>query len=144
MTTANSARHLALPAAVLLVVASACTPEEGPLMDPGEDCLECHGAGEGPGWNAAGTWAREGQTVWIRDANGKSFTLRTNQVGNFYTAESLAYPIRVAVDGEEMEDDVPNPIEAGAAGFCIDHEGEQRCCEGARCGCNDCHARGED
>lgn len=143
MTPAKAAPLLALPAALLLL-SSACVPDDGPLMSPGEDCLECHGAGEGPSWNAAGTWQREGQTVRIVDANGRSFSLRTNQVGNFYTAEKLAYPIRVGVDGEEMEDPVPGPLEAGVCIADDDGGGEQRCCEGARCGCNDCHTRGED
>jgi hypothetical protein len=59
------------------VLAAGCVPADGPLMAPGEDCLECHGGGgdggdgsggdeltatpvsrldeDGPPWSAAGT-----------------------------------------------------------------------------------------
>ena len=88
--------------ALALLLLCACIPEEGPLMAPGADCLDCHGGDEAKTWTAAGTWTAEGQHVWISDANGKSFTLRTNQVGNFYTAEPLVFPIAVSVDGVPM------------------------------------------
>jgi hypothetical protein len=102
-------------------------------MSPGENCLECHG-GEGlPGealtvadadgarrWTIAGTVfpstasapgdGVRGAKVHVRDARGKSFTLRTNQAGNFYSAESVEFPLRVAVEHggvtHEMEPDV--------------------------------------
>lgn len=101
--------------AAALVALAACVPEEGPLMKPGEDCLECHGGGdEARTWTAAGTWGGQGSHVTITDSNGKSFTLRTNQVGNFYTAERLAFPLRVSVDGSEM----PDPVTYGGCNAC--------------------------
>ena len=90
---------LAIAAAAALL--AACSPEEGPLMAPGQDCLECHDGGEARGWTAAGTWFR-GSHVDITDANGKTVSLRGNKVGNFYTAEPLAYPLTVTVDGRTM------------------------------------------
>jgi hypothetical protein len=106
-----------LVAAAALVLA-ACIPEEGPMMEPGEDCLECHGGGEAKRWTAAGTWDGEGRQVQIQDANGKRFALRTNQAGNFWTAEPIAFPLRVSVDGRVM----PDPVAYG--------------------GCNRCHGEG--
>jgi hypothetical protein len=125
------------PAAALAVLSiAACIPEEGPLMSAGEDCLECHGGGEAPRWTVAGTApdAGRGSRVTITDANGWTFDVRTAENGNFYTAEPVALPLAVAVDGRRMEPLVPADgcVEAG------------RCCSGARCGCNDCHGPGQD
>jgi hypothetical protein len=109
-------------AALALLLSAGCIPEEGPMMAPGEDCMRCHGGGEGEGaraWTVAGTvYPSEttedpdagvrGATISISDANGKSFDLRSNDAGNFYTAESLAFPIAVAVNGEWMEPPPPD------------------------------------
>ena len=103
---------LALAAAALLVVA--CVPSEGPLMEPGRDCLGCHGAGEAKRWTVAGTWPPQGSRVAIADAAGKSFTLTTNQVGNFYSAEPVTFPLTVSVDGKTM----PNPVTYGGCNRC--------------------------
>ena len=107
-------------AAAAVLTAAACAPAEGPLMAPGQDCISCHDGGAARRWTAAGTWAHADQHVTIRDANGKSFTLRTNRAGNFYTAESLAFPLEVSVDGRAM----PTPVIYEARS------------------CNRCHARG--
>lgn len=127
--------------ALVALLAAACIPEEGPMMDPGEDCLECHGGGaaDAPAWTAAGTFGGEGRHVSILDANGRSVTLRTNRAGNFYTAEPLAYPLTVAIDGEEMPYPVPAP--STPAGTCLE---PGLCCAGRVCGCNDCHGEGDD
>lgn len=90
-------------AAAALVLLAACVPSEGPMMTPFQDCLGCHeGGGEARAWTVAGTWAR-GAKVTISDASGKTFTLEGNDAGNFYTAESLAFPIHVSVDGKPMQ-----------------------------------------
>jgi len=88
----------------LLLGAAACIPEEGPLMEPGSDCMECHDGGEARRWTVAGTWpGGQGRRVAVRDSAGKGLTIRTNRAGNFYTAEPLAFPLTfVAVDGGEM------------------------------------------
>jgi hypothetical protein len=122
---------------VVAALAAACVPEQGPMMDRGEDCLDCHARGEAPTWTAAGTWEGGGKHVWIQDAIGRSFTIRTNQGGNFYTAEALVYPLTVAIDGEAMPHPVPDP--STPAGFCLD---TGRCCAERVCGCNDCHGEG--
>jgi hypothetical protein len=102
---------------VLLSLAACSNPDEGPLMDPGKDCLGCHGGGgEANRWTAAGTWTR-GAEVTVVDANGKSVTMRGNKVGNFYTAESLAFPLTAYVDGVVM----PKPVVYGGCNMC--HEG---------------------
>lgn len=101
-------------AALLALVASACVPSEGPSMSPFVDCLGCHGqGGEGKTWTAAGTWAK-GAQVTITDANGKSFTLKGNSVGNFYTREGLQFPLTVSVDGTTM----PAPVTYGGCNAC--------------------------
>jgi hypothetical protein len=106
-------------AALALALALACIPEEGPLMKPGEDCLDCHDGDEAARWTTAGTWA-PGSSVTIADSNGKLFTLQTNRVGNFYTAEALRFPLRVTVDGEAMTDSV----EYGGCNRCHGEGGE--------------------
>lgn len=101
-------------AALILLLASACVPEEGPLMAPFQDCLRCHTSGsEARGWTAAGTWYK-GSRITLVDRDGKSVTLTGNQVGNFYTAEGLAFPITVSVDGHEM----PQPLTYGGCNVC--------------------------
>jgi hypothetical protein len=108
----------------LVALLAGCSPADGPLMAPGEDCLRCHQGGEAQRWTAAGTWTR-GARVTVTDAGGKTVPLRGNQVGNFYTAESLAPPLSVSVDGVEM---ATTALKSGL---------------GLRYGgCNICHGRG--
>jgi hypothetical protein len=107
---------------------------EGPVMMPGENCLECHGgtllAGEpptlpaprvAPPWTVAGTvfasedspasGGVEGAMVHVTDADGQTVTLVTNRAGNFYTEAPLRFPLQAAVEYlgsvHEMEPDVP-------------------------------------
>lgn len=112
------------PLAALLLL-SGCIPEQGPMMEPGSNCLECHGGqgGEeqGPTWTFAGTlpqFAR--QPLEIVDANGKAFTRPINQVGNFWTKEPVVFPLRVSAAGQAM----PDPVQASGAS------------------CNSCHGFG--
>ncbi len=100
-------RRLA-PAALLAL--AACLPEHGPLMAAGQDCLSCHDGNQARLWTVAGTWSGQGQQVAITDASGKALTLTTNQVGNFYTAEPVAFPLQVSVDGARMS---PDPTYGG-------------------------------
>jgi len=85
-----------------LLGAAGCIPEEGPMMEPGSDCLECHGGGEARTWTVAGTWGGQGNQVVLRDAGGRVLTLHSNRAGNFWTAEPLRFPITVAVNGQVM------------------------------------------
>jgi len=119
---------------------SACVPSDGPTMRPGDDCLRCHGNHPGGTdeagpvqkatfWSLAGTVYSafnsdpnsgiEGAHVEITDNTGFSFDLETNLVGNFYSAESVAFPLqRVCVTSGGatrcMEDPAPN----GACNYC--------------------------
>jgi hypothetical protein len=121
----------------------ACTPENGPLMRPGEDCLRCHGGEVVPGtgadagfqersakpWTLAGTVYETpnadpnagvlGAHVDVTDANGWSFQLRTNLAGNFYSAEQVAFPLHVCV---ELNGSAPrcmqSPAQYGSCNAC--------------------------
>lgn len=103
------ARLSALLAAAAL--AAACTPEEGPSMRPGSDCLGCHGdpgaEEDGPPWTIAGTVYASpqgtgagvrGAAVVVTDATGRTVTLHSQEVGNFYLADGLAFPLQVTVE----------------------------------------------
>ena len=118
--------------AALLLASAGCIPEEGPMMKPGSDCLECHGGGEGRRWTVAGTVGGStgvpmggtrgtlGQQIGIVDAAGKSFSLRVNKAGNFWSAEPVTFPLQVGIDGVPM----PAPVTAADAS------------------CNRCHGNG--
>ncbi len=112
--------------AVAALAAAGCIPDPGPMMAPGQDCMECHGGGGGEvdavPWTVAGTWNGQGAHTWggtglhvqIQDANGKRFTIRTNQAGNFYTREGVTFPLTVAVDGRPM----PGQVTYGGCNSC--------------------------
>jgi hypothetical protein len=73
-----------------------------PTMNPGLDCASCHsptGRAHDRLWTVSGTVFSDSNVdadagvaeayVLITDVNGKQLTLRTNEVGNFYTSEPL-------------------------------------------------------
>jgi hypothetical protein len=126
-----------LAAVAVAAVLAACIPEQGPMMEPGSDCLGCHGGGSGEesakAWTVAGTWSGEGHSVWIGEVapGTKSFTLKTNQAGNFYTREPLRFPILVAIDGVFM------PPQQGIGG-----SGGMAYLTQAEASCNRCHGEG--
>lgn len=105
----------------------------GPLMRPGEQCLSCHrqgGQASRRPWTAAGTVFRtatsnegvEGATIVIEDAAGKRVSLVTNAVGNFYTADVLAKPLRMKIRYDGREKEMPIPLDAdGACNACHSH-----------------------
>ena len=114
--------------ALLIAALTACgVPERGPEMRAGEDCLSCHGLGtgleQGQTWTVAGTAFNSfsaashegvgGAEVRLTDKNGRQLSLTSNRVGNFYTAEPLAFPLQKACverNGEVfcMRRDVPD------------------------------------
>ncbi|BDG10004.1 hypothetical protein [Anaeromyxobacter paludicola] len=127
----------ALRATLALAALAACTPENGPTMRPGEDCLRCHGGSPASGggeeeratpWSLAGTvYAApgadasagiEGAAVQVTDANGFAFTLTSNLVGNFYSAETVAFPIRVCVARGGAVRCMESPSPHGACNAC--------------------------
>jgi hypothetical protein len=86
-------------------------------MRPFEDCIGClSSAGNAKAWTVAGTWAK-GATIAVTDANGKTVTLHGNEVGNFYTRESLVGPLTVSVDGNVMPASA-NPQQYGGCNAC--------------------------
>ncbi len=73
----------------------------GPLMAPGQDCLACHDGAAATRWSVAGTWTPDA-VVTVTDTTGKAVGLTANQVGNFYSAEPLVFPLTAVVDGARM------------------------------------------
>ena len=119
-------RHLAVWVALS---AAGCIPSEGPMMEPGQDCLDCHAAGEGPPtWTFAGTvFGAEdaatsdgvrGVTVTVTDRNGKSVTVRSNEAGNFYSAEKLTPPFRASMSRGGRVETMEDTFEYGGCNTC--------------------------
>lgn len=89
----------------LLIVAACGEPENGPLMNPGQDCMSCHAAGEeaaSHSWSVAGTVfdasgnGLQGAKIEITDGDSRVHVLTSNAAGNFYTAESMKAPFQSA------------------------------------------------
>lgn len=88
----------------LLLATAGCAPGN---MHPGTSCARCHveggGFGKGSPFGAAGTiYSRAGKTrgvarvaIDITDSRGRSVSLTSNDVGNFYTGQSLTPPLEV-------------------------------------------------
>lgn len=121
-------RLLRILAAAGLAVLAGCAPEDGPLMDPGEDCLRCHGNGEAPGWTFAGTVFRSedspdsdgvrGVRVHATDATGRRVTVTSNDAGNFYIADRLTFPLRVAIERGGSVEEMSDPVQYGGCNLC--------------------------
>jgi len=142
MTLVRTSISLVVAAAAALLAAAcgsdaavdtAVSPSEirGPTMRPGENCLRCHSPTGGvgaPTWTAGGTiYPRrdadqgegvEGVNVTITDADGKTVTLVTNEVGNFFTDEPLTKPYRVAIEYEGRTKQMPREAPAGSCNAC--------------------------
>jgi hypothetical protein len=123
---------------IVAIAVAACTPTNGPLMRPGDDCLRCHGGSPGgtegmrvqhaTPWSLAGTVypsvdadanaGIEGVDVQVNDATGFAFTLHSNLVGNFYSAETVAFPVRVCVSRDGSVTCMEGPAPHGACNFC--------------------------
>jgi hypothetical protein len=104
----------ALALAALLVAAAGCIPEEGPMMEPGSDCMECHDGGDARRWTLAGTMNETESELLIVDAAGKTFTRHTNRVGNVWTSEPVTFPITVSINGQVMQ----QKVQASSRGSC--------------------------
>jgi hypothetical protein len=104
-------------------------------MKAGENCLSCHRQGGQATrfpWTAAGTVypaaisaasdGVAGVAVEIVDAAGKKVLLTTNAAGNFYTAESLQLPTKMAVTYKGKRAEMPGELKAlGACNACHSH-----------------------
>lgn len=131
----------AIPVLAVISSLGACVPDNGPAMRPGEDCLACHsnstslgGALPGgerahhasPAWSVAGTVftsgnstaGYEGAEVQITDANGWSFSLRSNEAGNFYSAESPTFPLHVCINANGTTSCQQSALTSGACNSC--------------------------
>lgn len=84
----------------------------------GRDCIGCH-EGDGPSFTIAGTayqangtTAAAGATIVVEDAAGKLFNLVTASNGNFYTTQSVRFPVKTygtkCPDVAEMVSSVTN------------------------------------
>jgi len=119
-------------AAVLLGlgVALGCGGGDGPLMRPGEDCMNCHdGSGGAPRWSVAGTVyacaeagsgaGQDGVTVVVTDGAGTEITRMTsNSVGNFYTSKQVASPFHVYVERNGMKHEMGEAPTSGGCNGC--------------------------
>jgi hypothetical protein len=100
-------------------------------MRPGEDCLQCHtesGEASNKVWAAAGTvfsqltaapdQGLQGVKVILTDAHGRVVQLVSNGAGNFYTAESLAFPLKAAVERNGVQVPMQAAVTNGGCNAC--------------------------
>ncbi len=114
--------------------------EESPLMHPGGDCMGCHESrGEGPTYLVAGTvyelmaepdecYGVDAVTVEIVDADGREWSLPTNDAGNFWLSEGdgpIALPYRAAVVSNGMRLEMATAQAQGNCASCHTAAGAQ-------------------
>jgi hypothetical protein len=114
-----------LAAAALL---TACSGEEegGPDMQPGSNCMGCHGGGDAPAFTAAGTVftgggstvGLGGATVTITPSGGAPVVLTTRASGNFYTNKPLTPPLAISVSDGTNTNAMSSTASSGACGAC--------------------------
>ena len=91
---------------LLVLSVAGCIPAASPVMEPGNDCLACHAEGQSKlPWTLSGTIyaapdARAeqgiaGVEVQATGSDGKVLTLESNSAGNFYTRETVAFPVQL-------------------------------------------------
>ncbi|HEY3446818.1 MAG TPA: hypothetical protein VGK67_10665 [Myxococcales bacterium] len=117
-----------LPLALVTVFAAACAPARGPWMDPGSDCMQCHGPEAHYAWTAAGTVYPERNSgdsqgtahvyVELTDADGKTVSMETNPVGNFYTSEPLSFPLTARARRGDQRYEMSIPVPVGSCNGC--------------------------
>ncbi len=121
-----------------------------PTMNPGIDCLLCHGPNEPASykpWSIAGTVygspdaledaGQPNVEVIVTDANGSQLTLVSNAAGNFYTEEAVAFPLQglmVQNKRHRMQMNVSPPCP-----LCLPNQASTSLVNGLS-GCNSCHA----
>ncbi len=131
----------AIPVLALASSLCGCVPDDGPAMRPGEDCMQCHstsaslggtlpggerGHHASPAWSVAGTVfasgtssaGYEGAEIQVTDANGWSFSLRSNEAGNFYSAESPTFPLHVCLNANGTTRCQQSALTSGACNSC--------------------------
>jgi hypothetical protein len=102
----------------------AVTPVGSGEHNAGQACIACHAGNAGPDFTLAGTLYTDaagaaplaGATITITDANGATFDMVSQQNGNFWTAEPLAFPVHVVAS--RCPDTQPMSGAIAAAGDC--------------------------
>lgn len=104
----------------------------GPTHRPGQPCTTCHG-GDGPGSpefafagtvyaTRTGTGPASGVDVVFTTANGRTFTARTNEVGNFYVPRTdfdVPLPVHVKLVSGSVTNEMTTRIGGnGGCAFC--------------------------
>lgn len=92
--------------------------------NPGQACIECHAAEGAPRFtlagtlyvDAAGTTPLAGGTIIVTDATGATVDMVSQANGNFWTTQTLTFPVRVAAS--QCPDTVPMAGAITAAGDC--------------------------
>lgn len=109
--------------------------EESPKMHPGRDCIGCHTSkGEGPRFSLAGTlfgdrkqsddcFGQADGEVVVTDATGKKVSMATNEAGNFYSSESVTFPITATVTYGGKTMSMVTPVGSGACNSCHTQSG---------------------
>ena len=110
---------------------------EGARMLPGANCLACHDGtndeeDEAPRFDAAGTAfsdlgggdALAGALVRITDANGDVVEIQTNSAGNFYTPQSLVFPIDAEIEVDGTVRTMAASVGVGGCNACHACDGE--------------------
>lgn len=80
-----------------------------PYMNPGFECMQCHGVTAHPDFQFAGTvyavagesddcFGEKGVKVTIIGADGKKIALTSNDSGNFYSGSSVTLPFTATVE----------------------------------------------
>ncbi|HEY8091384.1 MAG TPA: hypothetical protein VIF09_26150 [Polyangiaceae bacterium] len=106
---------------------------KGPTHRPGEPCLVCHGGG-GPAkavfsfggtvmQDQGGNVGAQGAVVFIEDIDGRSETVTTNSVGNFFiTPDQFAphYPAQMTVSSSDGTVSQPMLSHVARDGSCAD------------------------
>lgn len=101
----------------------------------GDNCLDCHdGGGGAPRWTAAGTiytaltggTALPGATIHLTDAAGKEVILVSAQNGNFWTTDSLTFPLHARASSCPDDRLMGGAIADGGCNASGCHDGDMR------------------
>jgi hypothetical protein len=100
----------------------------GELMLPGTDCASCHRTdGHASAiFSVAGTVFEgkqcaapaSGATIHVRDSNGATLNLHSNEVGNFVSSTALTPPLSVSVEAGGFVRTMKAPVMTGSCGSC--------------------------
>lgn len=120
---------------VIAPLVSSCghDDDENEFMAPGENCLSCHGSGGKaahdakftlagtvfPALDSATSAGLDGVAIQVVDSADKTISLTSNRVGNFFTSEDIAFPlksVKVSKDGKEHA--MGTQVSSGACSSC--------------------------